>query len=53
MAVDQWKAINKQLTVVSLSDTVLNSAALSKIRDLGPIFIGIGRTAEGTAGAVT
>lgn len=41
-------------TVISLGDAVLNSTTLGKIRDLRPVFVGIGidaeRAAEGMVG---
>jgi hypothetical protein len=40
------------LTVVSLSNAVLNSSALGQVGDLGPVLIRIRRAAEGTASAV-
>ena len=39
-------------TVVALSNAVLNSSSLGKVGDLGPILIGVGGAAEGTAGSV-
>jgi len=38
-----------QHTVVALSNAVLYSSALSKVRDLGPVLIGVGRSTESTA----
>lgn len=40
-------------TVVALGNAVLYPSALSKVGDLGPILIGVGRTAKGAAGSVT
>jgi hypothetical protein len=45
------RAVDSRHTVVALSNAVLNAAALSKVRDLGPVLIGVGRGAEGTAGS--
>ena len=44
-------AIDRELglTVVSLSNPVLNTSSLCKIRNLGPIFIRVGRWTECTA----
>lgn len=39
-------------TVVALGNAVLYSAALSKVGDLSPILIGVGRAAESAAGAI-
>ncbi len=39
-------------TVVALSNAVLYPPALGKVRDLGPVLVGVGGAAEGAAGAV-
>ena len=45
--------IREALTVVPLGNAVLYPSALSKVGDLGPIFIWVCRAAEGAAGAVS
>jgi hypothetical protein len=39
-------------TVVALGNAILDSSTLRKVGDLGPVFIGIGRAAESTAGSM-
>lgn len=41
-----------KLTVVALSNAILNATTFCQIRDLGPVFIGVGIGTESTAGAV-
>lgn len=39
-------------TVVALSNAVLDPSSLGKVGDLGPILVGVGGAAEGTAGSM-
>lgn len=39
-----------RLTIVTLGDSVLDSSALRKVRNLSPILVWIGAGAEGAAG---
>jgi hypothetical protein len=43
----------KVLTIIPLSDTVLNATTLCQIRNLGPVFIGVGVRTECAAIGVT
>lgn len=45
--------ISALLTIVALSNTVLNSPTLCKIRDLGPVLVWVGVGTECAAVAVT
>src|SRR5699024_7963501 len=44
--------IGTRHTVISLGNAVLYPPALSEVGDLGPVLVGVGRAAEGAAGAV-
>lgn len=48
--VDQWTQEDwrGKHTVVALGNAVLDAAALSKIGDLGPVLVGVGRSGKGT-----
>lgn len=46
-----WRGI--YLTVVALSDAILNAPPLCQVGDLGPVFICVGVGAKGAAVAVT
>lgn len=52
-ALEVFEAALKLLAVVALGNAVLYPSALSKIGDLGPVLVGVGRAAEGAAGAMT
>lgn len=41
------------LTVVALSNPILDSPSLSEIRDFGPVLVGVGAGTEGTAGSLS
>lgn len=41
----------RRLTIVALSDAVLDSPPLCQVRDFGPVFIRVGTGTESTAGA--
>lgn len=43
----------KALTIVPLSDTILNATTLCQIRNLGPVFIRVGVGTECAAVGVT
>ena len=40
-------------TIISLGDAILDPPSLGEVRDLGPVFVGIGIGTEGAAGPVT
>lgn len=41
---------SRRLTIVALSDAILDSPPLSQVRDFGPVFIWVGTGTESTAG---
>ena len=45
-------ALEGQLTIVSLGNPILDATSLCKVRDLGPVLVGIGTRTEGTAGTM-
>lgn len=47
-----WQQDGRALTIIPLSNPILDSSPLSEIRYLCPVFIGVRTGTEGTAGAV-
>ena len=45
-------ALDGQLTIVPLGNPILYTTPLCKVRDLGPVLVGIGTRTEGTAGTM-
>ena len=52
METEGGKRRRRRPTVVALGNAVLYPAALSKVRDLGPVLVRVRRAAEGAAVAV-